>query len=270
MKLMTGFFMAWGNFCAIPCPWKLWDEKARNLMLVMFPLVGVIIGMIWYGMYWIFYYLGMPIPLFAALMTAYPFAVSGFIHLDGFMDCNDAILSRRPLAERQRILKDSHVGAFAVITTVILFLVFFGAMWSLLEMKSPLRMWCLAMAPVLSRAMSARAAMTKTPLSTSQYERSFHEGTEHRSIPCFIWLAAAVVMVVEGILLEGGLAMDGGAALLCGLTPAVTAACQLAASLISGAYARKQLGGMSGDIAGYMLVWSELAAVVSLLLVFGT
>lgn len=268
MKLITGFFMAWGNFCAIPCPWKLWDEKARDLMLVMFPLVGVVIGMIWQGMYWIFYYLEMPIPLFAALMTAYPFLVSGFIHLDGFMDCNDAILSRRSLAERQRILKDSHVGAFAVITTIVLFMVFFGAMWSLLEMESSLRIWCLSMVPVLSRAMSARAAMVKKPLSTSQYQRSFEEGTAYRGVPCFIWLAAAMVMVVEGVLLEGGLAMDGKTMLLCGLTPAVTAVCQLAASLISGAYARKQLGGMSGDIAGYMLVWSELAAVVSLLMVF--
>lgn len=268
MKLITGFFMAWGNFCAIPCPWKVWDEGARKLMLVMFPLVGVVMGMIWYGMYWIFYYLGVPIPLFAALMTAYPFLVSGFIHLDGFMDCNDAILSRRPLEERQRILKDSHVGAFAVITAVMLFMVFFGAMWSLLEMGSPLRMWCLSMIPVLSRAMSARAVMAKAPLSTSQYESAFHEGMEYKEIPCFIWLAAAAAMVVEGVLLEGGPALDTKAMLLCGATPVITAACQLAASLISGAYARKQLGGMSGDIAGYMLVWSELAAVVSLLIVY--
>ena len=34
------------------------------------------------------------------------------------MDCNDAIMSRRPLEERQRILKDSTVGAFAVVTVV--------------------------------------------------------------------------------------------------------------------------------------------------------
>ncbi len=268
MKLITGFFMAWGNFCAIPCPWKLWDEKARELMLVMFPLIGVIIGMIWYGMYWIFYFLGVPIPLFAAIMTAYPFLVSGFIHLDGFMDCNDAILSRRPMAERQRILKDSHVGAFAVISVVVLFMVFFAAMWSLLEMGSPLRMWCLSMIPVLSRAMSARAIMVQKPLSTSQYETFFRQGSRYQAIPVFLWLAAAAVMIVEGVLLEGGLGMDGKTLLLCGLTPAVTAICQLAASLISGAYARKQLGGMSGDIAGYMLVWSELAAVVSLLIVF--
>ncbi len=268
MKLITGFFMAWGNFCAIPCPWKLWDEKARELMLVMFPLIGVVIGMIWHGMYWIFDFLGMPLPLFAAMMTVYPFLVSGCIHLDGFMDCNDAILSRRPLAERQRILKDSHVGAFAVISIVVLFLFFFAAMWSLLEMDSPLRMWCLSMVPVLSRASSARAVMVKKPLSTSQYEASFRQGNRYQGIPCFIWLAAAVVMVAVGVLLEGGLGLDGRAMLLCGLTPAIAAACQLGASLASGAYARKQLGGMSGDIAGYMLVWSELAAVVSLLLVF--
>ena len=42
------------------------------------------------------------------------------------------------------------------------------------------------------------------------------------------------------------------------------AACGLAASWLSGSYARKQLGGMSGDVAGYMLVWTELTTVLFL------
>ena len=59
--------------------------------------------------------LEMPVVLTAAVMTVYPFLISGCIHLDGFMDVNDAVMSRRPLEDRQRILKDSHVGSCAVI-----------------------------------------------------------------------------------------------------------------------------------------------------------
>ena len=104
MKTVTGFFMAWGNFCAIPCPCKKWDEKARTHMLVMFPIIGLMMGLLWSALFWAVLFLELPVPVSAALLTAYPFVVSGFIHLDGFMDCNDAILSRRPLEERQRIM----------------------------------------------------------------------------------------------------------------------------------------------------------------------
>ena len=91
MKTVTGFFMAWGNFCAIPCPCKKWDEKARTHMLVMFPIIGLMMGLLWSALFWAVLFLELPIPVSAALLTAYPFVVSGFIHLDGFMDCNDAI-----------------------------------------------------------------------------------------------------------------------------------------------------------------------------------
>lgn len=254
MKLITGFFMAWGNFCAIPCPCKLWDEKARKLMLVMFPVIGLVIGLLWYGLYWLLSVLSLPLPLFAAIMTAYPFIVSGCIHLDGFMDCNDAILSRRPLEERQRILKDSHVGAFAVIAVILLFMVFFASMWSMAEKGSAGAFWYLIFAPILARAASAGAVLTKKPLSTSQYQPSFdkEENRGYKWGLMVIWLLAAAVLAAGEYRLFGKT----------GLALALAVAVQLAVSLGSGAYARKQLGGMSGDIAGFMLVWSELAAVI--------
>ena len=128
-------------------------------MLVMFPAIGLMMGLLWYGLFIVLQAAHIAHPLAAALLTAYPFLVSGFIHLDGFMDCNDAILSRRPLEERRRILKDSHVGAFAVITAILLFLVFFAAIWSALEREAPWAMVSLTAIPVLSRAASARAVL---------------------------------------------------------------------------------------------------------------
>ncbi len=61
-----------------------------------------------------------PAPLRAVLLAAAPWLVTGFLHLDGYMDVCDALLSRRDLATRQKILKDSHCGAFAVICMVLL------------------------------------------------------------------------------------------------------------------------------------------------------
>ena len=41
---ITAFFMAWGMFLSIPCPAKIWDEKARPWQLVYLPLVGLLVG----------------------------------------------------------------------------------------------------------------------------------------------------------------------------------------------------------------------------------
>ena len=105
-KQWRALCMAWGMFCIVPCPSRRWDEAARSWMIVWFPLVGLLAGGVWR--------LLALLPgsmLTAALLCAAPFVVTGFLHLDGYMDCCDAILSRRELAVRQKILKDSHVGA---------------------------------------------------------------------------------------------------------------------------------------------------------------
>ena len=133
-----GFFMAWGMFLAIPCPKKIWRESARRRMVACLPLVGLIAGLVWAGCVWLSAFL--PLPLGALLCAAAPWLVTGFLHLDGFMDVCDAVLSRRDLETRQRILKDSHCGAFAVICLVLLFL----CQWrcSFRRVRYPFCRWC--------------------------------------------------------------------------------------------------------------------------------
>ena len=46
MGWITAFSMAFGMFCAIPFPVRRWDERQRARMLVCFPWVGAIIGVI--------------------------------------------------------------------------------------------------------------------------------------------------------------------------------------------------------------------------------
>ena len=77
-----------------------------------------------------------------------------------------------------------------------------------------------------------------------------------------IWLLATLLLVIAGAF-AASRAGEAGAAVFM-KSALVMIGAQFAASLLSGIYARKQLGGMSGDIAGFMLVWSELAAVFAL------
>lgn len=260
MKAITGFFMAWGNFCAIPCPYKRWNENARKHMLAALPLLGFLLGILWFCLWKTMDFFSVPQPLQAAALTAYPFLVSGFIHLDGFMDCSDAILSRRPLEERQRILKDSHAGAFAVIAAGLVFLFSFAGNLALIETAQAWKMALLIVIPVISRSLSVDQVLTRKPLAVSQYSPSFDIGTSRR----FVWIVRGfwVVAVLLGIITVS-LFSERGSMLLPVLIPVFI---ETLVSLVAGAYARKQLGGMNGDISGYCIVLCELAAVIVLAL----
>ena len=39
-RIWNAFCMGLGMFTALPCPYRPWDDDARDLMLVMLPLVG--------------------------------------------------------------------------------------------------------------------------------------------------------------------------------------------------------------------------------------
>lgn len=119
---LCAFAMCQSMFCAIPFPGRLWDEKARGKMLLFLPVVGLEIGLVWAALAWAVRFLKLPALVGGLALCACPFLLTGFIHLDGFMDVTDAVKSWRDLEKRRAILKDSHVGSFAVIGLCLLML----------------------------------------------------------------------------------------------------------------------------------------------------
>ena len=265
MRYITAFFMAWGNFCSIPCPCRRWEQDLKQLMLVFFPLVGLLIGLLWCGLFWLACALGLPVPLSAALLTAWPFAASGFIHLDGFMDVSDAVLSRRPLPERRRILKDPHVGSFAVISVCLLFLFCFAGFWSLLgamaqdgaaAQDKTLVLLSLSLIPVVSRCCCADAVLHYKPMETSQYSGLDRENNGRLLLAVRLIQAAAAALCFGVLLYLGNRPFFGITGLL--------AAC--AGAYVAAAWGRRQLAGMNGDIAGFALTVAELTGLLWLTL----
>lgn len=264
MKYIRGFLMAWGNFSAVPCPYHKWHENSRKAMLCMLPVVGIMLAAITIIAWWILDLIGAPPVLTGALITVVYFCCSGFIHLDGFMDCSDAILSRRPeLEERQRILKASDVGAFAVISVVMMFLVFAASMITLAEDFSLIRAGILFVIMTVSRSTAADSVGRKAPMKTSQYADMVGESGDSQNAFGFgesaiIGLIMAFVILITPQIITLG---NGSPSFLLYYAP--VAVIVLAAASATGAYAVKQLGGMSGDIAGYMIVMSETAGVLT-------
>ena len=255
MKLITGFFMAWGNFLTLPCPLKLWDSNLKNYMLGFLPSVGLIVGLIWGALCILMMTLNIPFLVMAFLMTLVPFTVCGFLHLDGFMDCSDAILSRRPLEDRQRILKDSHTGAFSVISVAFLLLGYYAFMSQALSMGVDFFGLCLI--PVVSRGMSGMNVLLRKPMGTSQYAQGDGAGADSQKKK-----AVAIILVQLAIYCTAGFLLSADP-----LPVAITVGATALASLIAIIYGKRQLGGMNGDIAGYGIVWGELIGVLAMALV---
>lgn len=268
-KYIRGFLMAWGNFSAIPCPYHKWHDESRKAMLCMLPLVGLMLAVIVCAAWWVLDLIGVPAILTGAVLTALYFIANGFIHLDGFMDCSDAILSRRPeLEERQRILKASDVGAFAVISVMLMSVIFAASMMTLAEDFSLEKAAVLIVIMLISRGMAADHVGRKPAMKTSQYADLGAEIGEGLSPEDKKKLNAREqgilnLAIVIPILVLPRIVSYGDDPVAFWIIFAVTAFITLIAAALAGKYAIKQLGGMNGDIAGYMVVMSETIGVLT-------
>ena len=246
IRWSKGFWMSMGMFCAIPLPFKSWDEDSQHLVLPTLPLVGVVVGGIWAVGAWLISLINLHQQLAAALIVLLPHLMVGFIHLDGYMDTCDAVLSRRPLAERRRILKDSHTGAFAVIMLAMLLMLEFASVTAILDRGGSLWL-CLPIA-VISRS-GAALGLFRLPTISAGFARMFTQqvGRIH-------W---AFVMCWIGLSFAGGW-------WLAGFTGIGVLAITALGFVLALAWAYRALEGVSGDVAGFSLIVGELCGLMAL------
>ena len=162
--------------------------------------------------------------------------------MDGLLDTSDALSSWQERERRLEILKDSHVGSFAVIGVVLLILCQFAFCVSF-NQKTDIRV--LIVIPVVSRCGSALAVALLPKMSTSQYVRKQAKAAD-------IWIPCAF--------LAGALAFAFSLRFRCGLVLLV----QAAGYGLALRKAYRSLEGMNGDISGYALTLSELSALGAL------
>ena len=281
MKLLTGFLMTWGNFCSLPCPVKRWDDNCKSLMLGFLPTIGLVIGLLWSGIYVGLVYLSFPFLVVSFILAFLPFSLCGFMHMDGFMDCSDAIMSRRPLEEKQRILKDTHTGAFAVISAVFMILGYFAFISTAASMG--MDFVNIVIITVLSRSIAGLEVLLSRPLGTSQYaaladssvseadetgETSAadetdmtEEAAETKQKPTAATKKQGIILLIIQLIIYTA---SGFLASTFYPSTALVYGAVVIGTFIAITYAKKQLGGMSGDIAGYGIVWGEFCGVAML------
>ena len=192
-KLLKAFCMSFSMFCAIPTPFShVWEDSVRSMMLVVFPFVGTIIGTIWALAAFLLDKINCPQMFAAAVLALLPYLLTGGIHLDGYMDCCDAIFSRRPLEKKREILKDSHVGSFAVIALSVLMMFSFAAFASADGSENMLSLIFIC---TVSRACSAIGVSTLRPMGHSEYAGSFQKSISTGNV-----IALGVIIAVAFVI----------------------------------------------------------------------
>lgn len=268
--------MAFGMFTTIPMP-KIWDDRGAKFVMPWFPVVGLIIGLIWWfaaellmHLHWMSYArFFMPLPMLAGVLLIIPFVFAGLIHLDGFMDTCDAILSRRPLEDKLRILNDSNVGAFSVIMIVFLLIMQFAVLESIVSgnMSTFNRdrisiflhptnsmLGILIIIPIVSRTFSALSILCIRPMREEGYACIFRplNGMVHRLVtPILMILSLLLTWLIYGwvgITVAGAVAVGYCLAMLVSLK-------------------NFEFKGVSGDLAGFSLVISEFCGLLALAIV---
>ena len=246
MTVLRAVGMAFALYSRIPVPPLDWESGARRYTLYAFPLVGLAVGgglLLWT---WLAGALGQL--LWAAGMTAIPLLITGGIHLDGFCDVCDALASHQSRERKLEIMADPHVGAFAVQGCGLLLLLTFG-LWCQAE-RTDGGLWAaLLLVPVLSRGLSAFAALT---LPNARGGGLLAAVTGERRRGRWLPLCGALLCAAGLAVLKPGYLWIGGAALLALWYYVKTA--------------KREFGGTTGDLAGWFLQLCELACLAGLVL----
>ena len=237
--MLDSLRMAFSLYSIIPVPHAQWNEKSMKYCICFLPLIGGVIAAVQYLAFKLLSMLSFGDVFRAAVLSVLPVLITGGIHLDGFLDTCDAIHSYGSREKRLEILKDPHVGAFALIGGIVWFVLWFGV-WAEAGEREMIPM-CLVF--VLSRAMSAFAALT--------FPKARKDGMLRGETDPAAGGSAAAMACLS--LLTGGLILwtgrgGGIAAVLCALA-------------VLGYYRRmavRHFGGTTGDLSGWFTQCCEL------------
>ncbi len=249
MDLLGSFVIAFSMYSRIPMPQVEWTKERMKYAMCFFPLVGAVTGLLVAFAYTVFNQRGFPYfqRIFPVLI---PVLVTGGIHMDGLLDVIDAKSSQKSREEKLEILKDPHTGAFAIIgwgVYVLLYLAAFG------EMK-PGIIPAYSMTFVLTRALSGLSVVTFPMAKPGGLAAMFSNAAEKRVVAAA--MAGYVILAEAGIWYLGGF---------------FAAAVSFVVSLVIYVYyytmAKREFGGITGDLAGYFLQICELGLATGLAVV---
>ena len=246
MSIINSFFIALSMYSRIPVPRVDWEKENMRYAMCFFPMIGVVIGAVMYLAGWLLDKTSVGGLFRGVVFTLIPIMITGGIHMDGFMDTMDALGSWGDLEKKLEILKDSHIGAFAVIMLALYGLIFLGGFSEITECRT---LVVAGAGSFLSRVLSGVAVVS--------FPSAKQEGT------LYLFADKAHKRVVKTALYAQGILCIG----FMMWTSFVTGGIAVAAALLTFAYyyyrSKKEFGGITGDTAGYFVTFCEGCVVVA-------
>ena len=242
MKILESIVVAFQFLTRLYLPINVeWDTANLRRSLMWFGLVGAFIGVILAGAMTLFNRFDLIPAVSAIIILIIWIFITGGMHIDGISDMADGFFSMRDKEKTLEIMKDSHVGAFGVITIVFLLLIKFEMLKEFIIIEK--NVWLLILPPTIARIAAG--------LVLSFYETTKKSGlgyTFHSSNPRIFWAIGFIVTLIISSILNIKSLIFIGIAIL--------------ASNLMALWAKKKIGGLNGDIYGAIVETVEVIGMV--------
>ena len=238
------FWLAVGFLTRIPMLVSIdYSQKLMNQCSVYFPLVGLLLGALYVGLFALLGLFCSPL-VSVLLVLCFHLFITGAFHEDGLADSVDAFGGGYTVEKRLEIMKDSRIGTYGTIALVLAL-----ALKVALLVESHHIMLALLLAPAISRQtplllMSFLNYVTDPDTSKS---KPVAEGFSHRRL----WYSSGFTLLVALVF----------SAWLPGLWLLAPVAV-VGTALLWGWYLKRQLGGYTGDALGASVVFCELVLLL--------
>ena len=253
MSVFRSLIIAFSMYSRIPMPIFNWDEKDMKHVITFLPLIGAVIGGIDYAVIRLSNRIGLPCMVQTLLLTIVPILITGGFHIDGFMDVQDALKSYQSKEKKLEIMKDPHIGAFAVISLIGLGLIWIAGLYlcvyRALENGNPKLLFVFAAVFAFVRSVCGITCIV-LPGAKKEGMLNMESGKAGKGDLIFLTALAGICVVVM-------------------LINSPVAAIILTASIAIYTFVYKNtcdrnFGGVTGDTSGYYVVTGECLLTVAL------
>ncbi len=224
-------------------------KEDMSYALIFFPWIGAVIGVLMYLWFGLCHKMGIGITATVFIGAGIPLIITGGFHLDGFMDTMDAVRSFREKEVKLSIMKDPHVGAFAVISLLLYFILYIAF---LSEIKDDRQIMVVAVGFMLSRTLSGLSLCFFKP--ARREGMLYEEASNTRKDEVKYWLFLTLLICAVAMI---------GLNIFSGLVAFIAA---LLWTLIYKRFCIREFGGITGDTSGYFVTVCELVVLISVVI----
>ena len=252
-SLAEGVRFAFGTLTLLPVRVTRWDRPAACRGMACAPLAGLVVGLVASAVATSLLVCGASALLAGVVAVAVPAVLTRGLHLDGLADVADGLGSGKPAEEALRIMKQSDIGPFGVVTLALVLMGQAAALASLYEAGWATGALGCAVAALTGRTALTLASREGVPAARSGGLGAAVAGAVPRSGALLVAGAVLVLAAVAG--LPGpGTALGAGAA----------AALGLGASELLLRHCVRRFGGVTGDVFGALAETAATATLVAL------